>query len=184
MEADRAPWVDVEYRHPLPMSTAVGLLLEWMHAMKEWGGQPDVYTAKYVWQDYYSKAKGWGGDWGLVAANYREGWYGLPLSDLVQRAIDAGDPLTPIGWEYTKQGVLVPMRERWQGWQFAADRNMLGSTFGVRSRDIDLSIQVVDDALDPDPIDPGPDGGLLAEWFKDLGIVYDDLGSVIAEFPG
>jgi hypothetical protein len=182
IEADRPGWCDVEYRHPLPMGTAVSLLLEWMHAMKEWGGQPDVYTAKYVWQDYYSKAKGWGEDWDLIAANYREGWYGLPVSEMTAKAVAAGDPLTPIGWEYTKQGVLVPVRERWQGWQFAADRNQLGSTFGVLSRDIDLSIQRVED--DPEPEPPAEPPTDISAWLGELRAAHATTGHVIAEFPG
>jgi len=181
-EADRAAWCDVEYKHPLPLSTAVGLLLQWLNAMVGWGGRPDIYTAKYVWQDYYSKAKGWGEDWALVAANYREGWYGLPVPDLVRRAIDAGDPLTPTGWEYTKQGVLVPVRDRWQGWQFAADRNQLGATFGVRSRDIDLSIQGVED--DPTPGPPTEPPTDITTWLEELRAAHANSGRVIAEFPG
>jgi len=149
-----------------------------------WRGalRPDIYTAKYVWQDYYSKAKGWGEDWALVAANYREGWYGLPVPDLVRRAIDAGDPLTPTGWEYTKQGVLVPVRDRWQGWQFAADRNQLGATFGVRSRDIDLSIQGVED--DPTPGPPTEPPTDITTWLEELRAAHANSGRVIAEFPG
>jgi len=183
-EVDRAPWCDVEYRHPLAVSTAIGLLLEWMHAMTEWGGKPNIYSAKYVWQDYYSKAKGWGEDWPLVAANYREGWYGLPVTEMIAKAVAAGDPLTPLGWEYTKQGVMVPIRDRWTGWQFAADRNLLGATFGVKSRDIDLSIQRVADEPEP-PVPPTPEPPPdIAAWLKELRAAHATVGHVIAEFPG
>lgn len=180
--ADRPAWCDVEYRHALPAQTAIGLLLGWLEAMVGWGGRPDIYTAKYVWQDYYSKGKGWGEDWGLIAANYREGWYGLPVDELVARATAVGDPLVPIGWEYTKQGVLVPVKERWQGWQFAADRDLLGATFGVHSRDIDLSIQRTEDEPEPPPPEEPPTD--VTAWLQELRGAHETVGHVIAEYPG
>ena len=124
------PFPDVEKRHNLTLSRAVSDILDYSYALKNWWGHSVFYTAKYVWQDYYSKKKGWVDDWELWVANY--------MYDAADP--DVGPDYLPIGWEYRLDGSLVtPRTDAYVMWQWSADHNQRGDEFGVSSRDIDLN---------------------------------------------
>ena len=123
-DLDFPPEADVEKRHKLTKSKAIGDVLGYMHRMKDWWGYCVPYTAKFVWEEMYSTAKGWIDDWDLHVANYTT--YHQPY-------------YIPIGWGYRKDGTLVPVQDSFVIWQYSADGNGRGREFGVSSDDIDLN---------------------------------------------
>ena len=120
--ADRPPWADLEVSHGLPLSTAIKNTLAWLYRMKLWAGSVDIYTGQYRWNRYYSDKAGWCDDWRLVIASYGHGL-----------------PLLPTGWQFHKDGTPTMRADVWDGWQYSADGNGLGSLLGCHSRDVDLS---------------------------------------------
>lgn len=119
------PYGDIERRHSLSKSRAISDVLAYMYGLKNWWGDADFYTAKYVWQDYYSSKAGWIDDWGpLWVAHYN----GQVQPEYI-----------PIGWEQRKDGTLVPVDESWAIHQYSADGNGKGHLYGVSSRDVDLN---------------------------------------------
>ena len=124
-ELDRPPWVDLERAHNFGLAIGTKLAADFLNGWAAALGQkPQVYTSKYLWETWYSKARGWGDDWGLVVANY-----------------GASIPAIPAGWRYRKDDTPVPTMLAWQGWQYSADGNGLGAYFGAHSGSIDLSWQ-------------------------------------------
>jgi GH25 family lysozyme M1 (1,4-beta-N-acetylmuramidase) len=121
---DFPPFIDVERKHTLTKSQAIADVLAYTYALEIWWGEAVFYTAKYVWQDFYSSKKGWINDWDLWVANYTT----------------APEPrYIPIGWEYWLDGSKVePKSASYVMWQFSADGNCRGAEFGASSRDIDL----------------------------------------------
>ena len=139
---DIPAWDDVERRHKLTRSQAITRLLGYHYAMKIAFGEVEFYTAKYVWQDFYSKQPGWQADWGLVAASYRKDLYHFNIPQLkVMVAEQKIHPVVPTGWLKTREGNTLPSHLRWEQWQISADGNNLGEAYGVHSRDIDISFR-------------------------------------------
>lgn len=142
-DLDFPPFPDVEVKHKIAKSTAIGQVLQYMYALKQWWGESIPYTAKYVWEDFYSSAKGWIDDWELWVANYTGG----------------GDnpKYIPMGWMYHKDGTVVAPEDSYILWQFSADGNGRGSEFGASSRDIDLDYMdkdFFDRYINPTPPQP------------------------------
>lgn len=120
------PVLDVEHKHRVSKSQAVGEVLKFLHLLKSWWTgprMPAIYTAKFVWQDYYSFSPGWIHDWDLFVANY--------TTDVQPRYV-------PIGWEKTSAGVDIPIDKQFVCWQWEADGNRKGPEHGVSSHDIDM----------------------------------------------
>ena len=123
---DRPMWLDVERNPYMTRSLAIAKILAFLFELTgHYGTAPDVYTAAWAWEPWYSIAKGWGEDWRLVVASY------------------GSVPRIPIGWAFTKTGVVVPKHASYSGWQFSADGNGLGPQFGCHSAAVDLSWQRV-----------------------------------------
>jgi hypothetical protein len=151
-KCDIPAWDDVERKHKLTLSQAITKLMPYHYAMVDTFGAAEFYTARYVWQDFYSKKQGWQKDWGLVVANYRKDLYHLgvyKVKDMVaKRKIY---PAVPLGWLYHKDGNVIASHLRWEQWQIFADWDKLGPQYGCPSRDIDISFRqgrlppVVDD---------------------------------------
>lgn len=174
-EADAPPWDDIEKKHKLNLSLAIERTLAWHYRFVEWCGQKTrFYTAKYVWQDYYSKKPGWVDDWELVVANYLKDLYGRPLEEAIANALTRY-PLCPIGWEKDSNGNAVPDERRWVAWQFSADGNRLGKRLGVHSRDIDISIVRVPETPEEPP------GDDLAAVFERLANLHQEQGAALQD---
>lgn len=164
-QIDRPLWADIEVRHRITKNQAIGDVLWFLHNLTSWAPlKPDIYTAKYIWEEKYSLAKGWIEDWNLVVANYR-----------------TDDPLEPIGWMYLKDGTSVPNEERWTGWQFEADGNGRGPEFGVNSEDIDLSWQKPYGAV-PTPEIPD-DSDDYEAWLAQVMTKFEELGALLQAPP-
>ena len=139
---DFPAWDDVERKHQLPLSTAISRLLPYHYAMADTFGAAEFYTAKYIWQDFYSKAKGWQKDWGLVVANYLPGLYHLPISTVEAMVANQEiHPDVPLGWLYDSSGNMIPSHLQWEQWQISADGNGQGPDYGVHSSAIDISFR-------------------------------------------
>lgn len=120
------PILDVERRHTITKSKAITDVLKMLFLLKNWWTgprMPAIYTAKYVWQDFYSAKPGWIHDWDLWVANYTD----EPMPIYV-----------PKGWTHTAAGVAIPAKDQFSDWQWEADGNNKGSLFGVSSDDIDM----------------------------------------------
>lgn len=105
-------WLDVERQHSMNKSEVLKRLLEMLYAVKEWSGKKvAIYTRKSIFDPFYSNRPGWGNDWLLVVAHY-----------------GAANPAVPAGWP------------TWDGWQFSADGNKLGSFFGYQSASVDMDL--------------------------------------------
>lgn len=124
-DLDFPPFPDVEKKHQLTLQKAISDILAYTYGLVNWWGEAAFYTAKYVWQDYYSKAYGWIDDWKLWDADY------------TAPSPDNPDDF-PLGWEKTSEGIVVPVEQRYVIWQFSADKNGRGKEFGVSSDSIDL----------------------------------------------
>lgn len=123
---DRPMWLDVERNPYRTKSFAIAQILNYLYQLTAYfGSAPDIYTAAWAWEPWYSTAKGWGDDWGLVVAAY------------------GSLPRIPLGWRYRKDGSVVPTHASYRGWQFSADGNGLGREFGCHSAAVDLSWQRV-----------------------------------------
>ncbi len=124
-DLDFPPFPDVERKNKLTKSKNIGDVLQYTYALKNWWGEAVFYTAKFVWEDFYSSKKGWINDWNLWVANYSDEL--LP-------------PYIPVGWEYRLDGSKVePRQDSYVMWQYSADGNRRGAEFGVSSYDIDLN---------------------------------------------
>jgi hypothetical protein len=141
---DRPVWNDVEYRHRIAKTRAIEEILVYQYRLKNWSPKgAEFYTAKSVWERYYSSKPGWINDWGLVVANYRPELYGKSLAEIVAAA-KLLTPIVPIGWVKDRDGnYVLPKSARWNGWQVAADGDGLGRALGVHSSAIDISLQVI-----------------------------------------
>lgn len=177
--ADSPPWDDVEYKHRYGTTDAgrqkaINQLMGYHTAFDEWVGTPALrprfYTAKYVWQDYYSKLHGWGLDWGLVVANYQTDLYSYPLMKMVELALTRV-PMMPVGYV------------EWAGWQIAADGNGQGARLGVHSRDVDITVlRVPDDSLpppEPNGGDVGPDLSAVKSYLDGVELAMDTIGQAV-----
>jgi len=158
--------MDAERKHSLPIQTATNFAIRWLHDMKAWAGGCDVYTAKYVWQDYYSKKTGWTPDWDLITASYQTDQYSKPVPAAVDYILDYRTPSIPIGWTKEADGTATDPRKVWRGWQWSADGNLLGSTLGCHSNSVDLSLIRVETPVDPPepPQDPSDKEKLALLW--------------------
>lgn len=120
------PILDVEHRHSVSKSRAVTDVLKMLYLLDNWWTgerMPAIYTAKFVWEDYYSRKPGWIHDWDLFVANYT----------------DAEWPkYVPTGWTHTAAGISIDIKDQFETWQWEADGNNKGSIFGVSSHDIDM----------------------------------------------
>lgn len=173
---DIPAWDDVERKHKLSRSGAVSRLLPYHYAMVDTFGAAEFYTAKYVWNDFYSRAHGWQKDWGLVIASYTPSLYHLPITDLKGRvAQQIIHPAVPMGWLYNPNGNQIPSSERWEQWQISADGNKLGEQYGVHSRDIDISFR--QGLLKPAP---APDS-FLQEKVIDLRELFGRMDDQLAD---
>lgn len=122
---DTPPWVDLERKHFLGLQAGANLAIWMLTKVSQWAHRRAVaYTGKYLWETYYSNKPGWIDDWDIVVANY-----------------GAGIPAMPIGWRFRMDGTPVPAMRAWRGWQYSADGNGLGRTFGCWSSAVDLSWQ-------------------------------------------
>ncbi len=163
---DIPAWDDVERKHKLTRRQAISRLLPYHYAMQDTFGAVEFYTAKYVWQDFYSLKPGWQKDWGLVVAFYRPDLYHLPIEQLKNMvAAQEIHPKCPIGWAFTSSGMAIPNDLQWEEWQISADGNQLGPQYGTHRRDLDISFR--QGKLPPVP---PPDDGTL----KDLVVVLRD----------
>lgn len=120
------PVLDVERRHTLSKTQAISDVLKMLYMLKSWWTGPRmplIYTAKFVWQDFYSSKYGWIHDWDLLVANYSN-------ADM--------PPYVPNGWTHTIGGLEVPPEEQFVAWQWEADGNNKGAQYGVSSDDIDM----------------------------------------------
>jgi GH25 family lysozyme M1 (1,4-beta-N-acetylmuramidase) len=148
-------FLDAEYQPAPVKGTTPGQLKAFVDEFEQLSGGPiGVYTRK-SWWSYYAGVTTWAGSRRLWVAHYGASVPAIPAE---WQAYDV--------WQF--QGDA-----RWPGWKDETGRPCT----------VDVDHYLPDGDFD-DPVVPGPDGGLLAEWFKDLGLVYDDLGSAIAEFPG
>jgi len=124
---DRPAWLDIERAHTKGKQAGANMIIWFLNQLTVWSGvRPDIYTAKYAFETYYSSEPGWIDDTRLVVANY-----------------GAGIPAIPKGWRVTGAGVAVPAMEAWTGWQYSADGNGLGRALGAHTFAIDLSWQKV-----------------------------------------
>ncbi len=176
-QVDIPAWDDVERRHKLGRRTAMTRLLPYHYAMKDIFGAAEFYTAKYIWQDYYSLKRGWQKDWGLVAASYRPDLYHLSVSDL-QKLVESEQiwPAVPIGWLKDTDGNVIPNNLRWEQWQISADQNNLGTAYGVKSDSIDISFR--QGRLPPKP---PPVGSAIPNLVVELRSAWGSVGDVITE---
>jgi len=175
-KCDIPAWDDVERRHNLHPSIAISRLLPYHYDMQGIFGAAEFYTAKYVWQDYYSKKPGWQKDWGLVVASYRPDLYHLPVEDL--RLLVAKQeiwPQLPIGWARDKAGNLIPIDLAWEQWQISADQNNLGPAYGVQSDSIDISFR--QGAVGTLP----PDDSVLEDLVVALRQAWGEMGVIITD---
>ena len=120
------PVLDVEHKHSVTKSQALGEVLKFLYLLKSWWTgvrMPAIYTAKFVWQDFYSIKPGWIHDWDLFVANY--------TNELMPVYV-------PIGWEKTSGGIAIPAEDQFINWQWEADGNRKGHAHGVSSYDIDM----------------------------------------------
>lgn len=139
---DIPAWDDVERRHKLTRSQAISRLIPYHYEMRRAFGEVEFYTAKYVWQDFYSNQSGWHKDWGLVVANYRKDLYNFNIPQLRQMVAEQKiHPIVPTGWLKTTEGNMLPSHLRWEQWQISADGNNLGEAYGVHSPAIDISFR-------------------------------------------
>ena len=122
-DLDFPPFPDIERRHTYSQNKAITDVLAYTNKLKAWWGDAVFYTAKYIWQEMYSSAKGWIDDWDLWVANY---------------TVSAEPFYIPIGWEFRKDGTPVAKADSYALWQFSADGNGRGAEFGAQSADIDL----------------------------------------------
>ncbi len=176
-KVDIPAWDDVERKHKLNLSQAITRLLPWHYAMKDTFGAAEFYTAKYVWQDFYSKAPGWQKDWGLVIANYRKDLYHLSILEIKKMVAEQRIyPDVPIGWLRDSDGNMIPSALRWKQWQISADGNELGSQYGVHGRDIDVSFRQVTQVIPP----PDP-GSTLDEKVLELRAAWGVVGDILTE---
>ena len=121
---DRPMWLDVERNPYMTKQSAISIILLYLVRLSaHFGSKPDIYTAAWAWEPWYSLAKGWIEDWRLVVAAY------------------GSIPRIPIGWAVTKLGTPIPRHTSYSGWQFSADGNGLGRQFGCHSAAVDLSWQ-------------------------------------------
>lgn len=158
-DLDFPPEGDIERRHTYPKQYAINEVLEYMQGVQDWWGAASFYTAKFVWEEKYSSKPGWVEDWDLHVANYTTAVYPYYI---------------PVGWTHTKDGVLVPQDDRFGIWQYSADKNGLGPTYGCQSRDVDLNKMTQwywDKYIDPvEPVEPGdlPTDALDQLWAEGL----------------
>ena len=124
---DRPMWLDCERTHAKGRQQATNEVMWYLVKLAEWYGEnPDIYTARYVWERYFSDKPGWVDGWRIVVANY-----------------GAGIPTLPKGWRSRIDGTAVPAMQAWTGWQYSADGNGLGKALGCWSAAVDLSWQKV-----------------------------------------
>ena len=160
---DRPWWLDVEYRHGGKRDAAENWIIGYLGSLEEVYGPGHIYTAPYVWAQFYS-LRPWDARAPLVIANYKTNLYGLSLADMVAVAKTL-QPLMPASWT------------QWTGWQFAADGDGKGRELGVHSAAIDLSLQKVLDS------DDGY-GQQLDVWYQSVAAAFDNLGDLLRDFPG
>lgn len=176
-QCDIPAWDDVERKHKLTRQQAISRLIPYHYAMRDTFGEVEIYTAKYVWQDYYSLKYGWQDDWGLVAASYRPDLYHLPVDELKGMvARQEIHPAVPLGWLYDKSGHQLPSDLRWEQWQISADQNNLGPAYGVHSDSIDISFR--QGKLPPAP---PPDDSELTDLVIELRDKWGEIGDVLTE---
>ena len=162
-DLDFPPFVDVERKNSLSKSKNISDVLRYAHSLESWWGEAIFYTAKFVWEQYYSSSNGWIDDWELWVANYT-------VSSMPQ--------YIPVGWEYHKDGRRVfPRTESYVIWQYSADGNGRGAEFGVSSRDVDLNR--MDDEFFERYITPN--GGTAAEDLRALANEQDAIADQIRE---
>lgn len=121
------PVLDVERKHSLTKSQAISDVLKMLYLMEDWwtgDRMPIIYTAKFVFEDFYSSKPGWIHDWDLWVANYTR--QSMPV-------------YVPNGWTHTAAGVPVPAEDQFINWQWEADGNNKGPQYGVSSDDIDMN---------------------------------------------
>lgn len=142
------PVLDVEHKHRVSKSQAIGEVLKFLYLLKNWWTgprNPAIYTAKFVWQDYYSSSPGWIHDWDLFVANYTTAEW---------------PKYVPVGWEKTAGGLSIPIDKQFVCWQWEADGNNKGPIYGVSSDDIDMDRMhkwYFETFVIPDEPDPEPD---------------------------
>ena len=176
-KCDIPAWDDVERKHKLTLREAISRLLPYHYAMQDTFGAVEFYTAKYVWQDFYSIEPGWQKDWGLVVANYRKDLYHLNIAHLKAMVAEQKiHPLVPMGWLKDSDGNTLPSELRWEQWQISADWNGLGSAYGTHRRDIDISFR--QGRLPPVP--PPPSSG-LTDLVVRLREAWGVAGDVLTE---
>jgi GH25 family lysozyme M1 (1,4-beta-N-acetylmuramidase) len=127
-DLDFPPFADIEKKTGLAAtqgkSKNIADVLDYLFRLKAWWGDAVIYTAKYVWEEFYSSKAGWIDDWDLWVANYRVG---------------ANEPYyVPNGWMKRANGEDVTVEDSYMIWQHSADGNGLGAQYGVSSDDIDL----------------------------------------------
>ena len=109
---DLPPVVDVEVD-----GVGLGLVKEWIIAVEKASGKkPIIYTRAGFWDPLIDTKgiKKWCGQYDLWVANYK-----------------ATSPRLPMPWKN--------LDKRWLLWQYSADENKLGTTYGVQSIPIDLN---------------------------------------------
>ncbi|KKN64481.1 hypothetical protein LCGC14_0490940 [marine sediment metagenome] len=174
---DDPAWADIERKHDLPLSVAIARTLDFMYSMKDTFGECEVYTGKYVWQDFYSRRPGWHKDWALVIAQYRKDLYlkGVAAAkDMVANQVI--HPNVPEGWLRDRTGNTIPSELRWEQWQIFADGDNLGNEYGCPSRDIDISFRQ-GKLLPPPP----PDDSALEDLVVSLREAWGVAGDVLTE---
>lgn len=180
-EVDTPAWADVERKHSLTRQQAINRLMPYLGAMMDTFGEAEVYTAKYVWQDFYSIKYGWHKDWGLVVAYYRPDLYDLSVWEIKDMVANLEiQPLVPLGWERDVMGDLIPRHLAWEQWQIMADGNGLGAQYGVNSRDIDISFRQGELPGEQ----PVVDLEALREAFGRLRLAYVEEGAIMEEIEG
>lgn len=123
-DLDFPPEGDIERRHIYGRAYAIGEVLQYMHGVEAWWGAATFYTAKFVWEEMYSNKEGWIDDWDLHVANYTRADYPHYI---------------PKGWLFYQNGAIVAKDKRFGIWQYSADGNYMGNTYGCESRDVDLN---------------------------------------------
>jgi len=128
-DLDFPPFADIERKTGIAAiqgkSKNIAAALQYLFALKGWYGDAVPYTAKFVWESFYSSKAGWIDDWDLFVANYR----------------NAQEPYyIPHGWEERLDGTPVAIPDSYAVWQFSADGNLRGPEFGVQSASIDLDL--------------------------------------------